>query len=261
MHLLQTRSLPRELGAVRLAVIYGPLLLTFLAPLEPICFTNISKDINCFTDFRVQPGPGANYGQSFEDSWHPALDSEFQLNPFDESRQLYYFHGVGTKTVHPNTAPWPPNQTQLSTHSFDFTQASDAFPTVPTVSIDFERSSHVWDSEAVLPVNEPNTLPAIHNTEALLKNTAVTAERTIALNKYTGSQPLNWEHMSSKDLESRQAVKGPKHPRKAGGRRRGRLNPDTAKDAKEMRHLRACLPCSILKTKVSRSRHAPVEQS
>lgn len=63
-------------------------------------------------------------------------------------------------------------------------------------------------------------------------------------------EPADWQHISSADLKPHEAIKDSKILRKAAGRRHGRLNSETAKGARVMRHIRACLQCSILKTKV-----------
>ena len=64
-------------------------------------------------------------------------------------------------------------------------------------------------------------------------------------------EPMNWQHISSTELKPHEVIKDTRNRRKFAGRRHGRLNPETAKNAQEMRHIRACLPCSILKIKVS----------
>jgi hypothetical protein len=64
------------------------------------------------------------------------------------------------------------------------------------------------------------------------------------------SGPAPWDNISSKEFKPNGSRKDVKVTRKAG-RRRGHLAPETAKKAQKMRHIRACLPCSILKITVT----------
>lgn len=119
--------------------------------------------------------------------------------------------------------------------------------------MDFGQPPLGWDSELHGTFHAPDSLHAINNmTKDVLENEFTTTTKlTAALKKDWLPKPLDWEHISSTELKPHEAIKEVKYPRKTGGRRHGRLNPETAKHAQEMRHLRACLPCSILKIKVS----------
>jgi hypothetical protein len=85
------------------------------------------------------------------------------------------------------------------------------------------------------------------------KNTKDLGSNTTRKEDVQSERP-NWLHMSSTEMKPHEAIKDIKQKRKVG-RRHGRLKPETAKHAREMRHLRACLPCVIMKMSVSWSRN------
>jgi hypothetical protein len=109
-----------------------------------------------------------------------------------------------------------------------------------------------WDLTSGGVFYDPESLqPNLHIADDILENgSVINIETTPVMEQYGPSEPLKWEHMSSTNLKPHEVIKNVKPLRKAG-RRHGRLNPETAKGAQEMRNLRACLPCAILKIKVS----------
>jgi hypothetical protein len=104
--------------------------------------------------------------------------------------------------------------------------------------------------------NELEILPHRHSHRKIMsenKNTKGLGSNATREEDILPEQP-NWMHISSTELKPHEAIKDLKQKRKAG-RRHGRLKPETAKHAREMRHLRACLPCVIMKMSVSWSRN------
>ncbi|KAF8853562.1 hypothetical protein BDZ45DRAFT_76216 [Acephala macrosclerotiorum] len=74
--------------------------------------------------------------------------------------------------------------------------------------------------------------------------------KDIAVEEVLLEVETNWQHVSSSELKPHQVIKDARQKRKLGGRH-GRLTPESAKNAREMRLLRACLPCVIMKRRCS----------
>jgi hypothetical protein len=121
------------------------------------------------------------------------------------------------------------------THSTDTSQ-----PALTWNIVSKESSYNLEDLQVNQPMN--NSMNETEN-RTFMKTQLAKKRRLL--------EPMNWQHISSTELKPHEVIKDTRNPRKFAGRRHGRLNPDTAKNAQEMRHIRACLPCSILKIKVS----------
>jgi hypothetical protein len=98
-------------------------------------------------------------------------------------------------------------------------------------------------------------MPRVHNFTSLRerlrekKKNELCFKSTATKEEDHVSEPNNWQHISSTEVKPHEAIKDVKQNRKYG-RRHGRLRPEIAKHAREMRHLRACLPCVIMKMTV-----------
>jgi hypothetical protein len=158
------------------------------------------------------------------------------------------------------TAPIPPNINVTSTeYSLPSslllsggTRDAETWPLQDTHSVELTQPALSWNTTS----NE-----SFYNFEGLqldqLKDDGLheignaTSMKTQPAEKRRVLEPSNWQHISSTELKPHESIKDNRAPRKTAGRRHGRLKPKTAKGAQEMRHIRACLPCSILKVKVS----------
>jgi hypothetical protein len=178
------------------------------------------------------------------------------MDMLDEYSKLQPTRGFRTTHIPPSLAvlseddPLP----SLLWPSIDVTQESDTWGSPdthstdmgpPAVSCNIVSNGAFCDSEN-LRIDQFMD-KGVQETE----NTRST--KTLPTKRRRLLEPTNWQHISSTECKPHEEITDVKHQRKTGGRRNGRLNAETAKNAQKMRHIRACLPCSILKIKVSRS--------
>ncbi|KAE9378477.1 hypothetical protein N431DRAFT_528799 [Stipitochalara longipes BDJ] len=114
---------------------------------------------------------------------------------------------------------------------------------IPSDTLQFD-TSHNSGLLRLLGYHDPPDKVISHNENTMGVNSKITREDNLL------SETMNWQHISSTELRPHEAIKDVKQKRKSG-RRYGRLKPETAKNAREMRHLRACLPCAIMKMSCS----------
>jgi len=69
---------------------------------------------------------------------------------------------------------------------------------------------------------------------------------------------LKWNHTLSSDLKPYETIKDPKDPPNVG-RRKGPLDPEVRKNAREMRAIHSCFWCRIMKTKVGRPNYQAMQ--
>jgi hypothetical protein len=115
-------------------------------------------------------------------------------------------------------------------------------PGQPSLLSDTLQYGKSHNAESSQLYQSPGEIARKTENELCLKSTATEEEDQ-------ASEPTNWQHISSTEVKPHEEFKDVKQKRKSG-RRHGRLKPEIAKHAREMRHLRACLPCVIMKITV-----------
>ena len=191
------------------------------------------------------------YGQISKDLLHQLTDSRFQLDLFDNSSMLHPAHSFKPTSMPANIVASATHYSQSSPfYSFEVPLASDAWYLPETVSMNPQQTPLIWDSMSYDTLH-PESFQVRHYTpKGVLKNeNATTITTTPAKEQNRLSESLKWQHISSTELKPHEVIKDIENPRKVG-RRHGRLNVETARNAQQMRHLRACLPCSIQKKRV-----------
>ena len=196
-----------------------------------------------------------NCGQNREESWYQSTGLGFQ-HIVDEHSKLQSVQGF-------KIAPIPPSLAISSTDDplpsalrpIGVTQDSDTRRLQETHFTDTSRPALAWNivsKESSYNSEDLQVTQSLNNNVNETENTTVM--KTQPAKKRRLLEPMNWQHISSTELKPHEVIKDTRNLRKLAGRRHGRLNPETAKNAQEMRHIRACLPCSILKIKVSRNK-------
>lgn len=149
------------------------------------------------------------------------------------------------------------NDSDVSSRYRDSSNFSPQIPRMPPMA------SADSDQTSIIPVMNPvaheekqlEVEVAFRNAtfkQSETEKEAIRSEDNAVIGNLAGEvQALKWEqHIFATDFDPNELVKNTNGPRKAAGGRTGKLAPEAAKQAKEVRKRGACLLCSLSKTKV-----------
>ncbi|CZR53493.1 uncharacterized protein PAC_03372 [Phialocephala subalpina] len=195
----------------------------------------------------------SNHGQSLPSSWNLSMDCGSQPDAFNDS-----FTVLPAQTHEPIRIPQDRIILRMDSKASraslnECLPISSAYTYPEDTSMTLVPPSLPPDALQDSTSHGPGSLHHHQATGEIMcekENITGLKPKDAAVEEVLPEEATNWQHVSSSELKPHQVIKDVRQKRKHGGRH-GRLTPESAKNAREMRLLRACLPCVIMKRRCS----------